>query len=277
MMLSVLPLIRRHGDQAQRFGSAFFLSSWGLMASANHVIFDHGGDGGLAANNLDHEVFCLAPSNIDENGHLTWFCVPVWKTNTLQIIGNEVQAGDLAILQLDMGLFPTPFGAPKCFKVNLDRPEIGEECITLGYPGTQDTWRMSQTETSTEHAHFKLSCSVGSVEEIFPNGAGIARQPSFRTGAHVLSGMSGGPVIKADGTLIGVASSGSSPSQTAPYSYAALTAPLLLFSGWPDRHNPNVSKKLSELFENTELPVVANGQTISIVAAEDGLMSVTWQ
>jgi hypothetical protein len=122
---------------------------------------------------------------------------------------------DIAVLRVDHAeVDPPPNGAPS-FPLSVAEPKLGETCCALGYPEMPRGPAGEHQEIIEDEAgglawNVHPRASQTTIEEILPAGLGETQRafPSFRTGAYFPSGMSGGPIIRQDGRVIGVVAHG---------------------------------------------------------------------
>jgi trypsin-like peptidase len=103
---------------------------------------------------------------------------------------------DVAMIMANVG--PTAVQGLRHLRLSFSEPVVGQKCVGLGYP--QTTGGFAYTLTATQ----------GVIEEVHParRDSSLSTFPSFLTTGNYLRSMSGGPILGADGYVIGVISSG---------------------------------------------------------------------
>jgi len=105
---------------------------------------------------------------------------------------------DVALLVVSVNGFGIDINELKVLPLAFDEPQVGQYCVGLGYPQTQ------------EKVNFDMIASRGVIEEIHPNKRDIVLStfPSFRTNALFKPAMSGGPIANINGSVIGIIAHG---------------------------------------------------------------------
>jgi S1-C subfamily serine protease len=209
-LVRVSPVMQRRWRQPpQCVGSSFYVGKFGksaLFVTARHVLRDIEGK--------PAEAFILLPTfspkaQKEPDGMAT--------LSILKTCGSD-PFSDAAILvtEIPSELPPQPF-------IDTDCPKAGEMCAALGYSEmtTTATRDLGWKDTGPK-LEFNFRACRGFVAEIFPRrrDASMVKFPSFQFDATDRPGMSGGPVVNGDGSIIGIVSSG---YDTGP-SYATLIA-----------------------------------------------------
>ena len=190
----VVPLMVQRGvdDDGRAEGSAFciasFTSGQAIFVTARHVVeclYGH----------EDFRAFIVLPRGLDsDEARLDPQPVPV------QLVSLPPDSfSDVALLVVNVADGPTPAYATH-LEVSLGEPALGQDCVGLGYP--------QEPERGT--GQYILCAATGVIEEVHPNRRDNAMStfPSFRTTGKYLHGMSGGPIIGANGRVIGVIAHG---------------------------------------------------------------------
>ncbi len=114
---------------------------------------------------------------------------------------------DLAMLTVDLSGFNYPPTAAVMFHLALAPPSVGDACCALGY-ADMVVGHPSSEDANTSQWQGPLHASQAVIEEVHPSGRDRAMLsfPCFRTSAFYAPGMSGGPIARPDGRIVGVVS-----------------------------------------------------------------------
>lgn len=209
-LIRVSPIMRRRWqDPPKCIGSSFYLGAFGksaLFVTARHVLKHVEGK--------PAEAFVLLPTYSSEAAGEP---DGMQSLNVAKICGSD-PLSDAAILVTEMPptLPPQPF-------IDTDCPHAGDTCSALGYSDMITTidedlgW--ADTNPTVE---FNFRVCRGIVEQVFPRrrDKSMVKFPCFQFDTINQPGMSGGPVVNDDGSIIGIVSTG---YDTGP-SYAILIA-----------------------------------------------------
>lgn len=222
--MAVVPLFRAMNDGSlQGLGTAFGISRNGILLTADHVISEFR-ERSKAISRDDHNPLFEYPNNES----LIAFLSPGLVFGTVGI-GPEhlpvvvaaytpIKLGDdpLRILRGESHFIPADLSVLRTqplsselhtFSLQLspDHPKIGDQVVAIGYPKIDTiTEDLPSVVTRVEEGLF---ASYGNVIAIHPYGRDRANAtPVFEVDAHWPSGMSGGPVLNADGQVIGIVS-----------------------------------------------------------------------
>lgn len=155
-----------------------------VFATANHVIRQLIDDPEIGA-------FLLLPMDLTSEP-ISLASLPIRSIsaaethNDVALLMVNVADGRLAVT--DLKWLPVAFG----------QPQIGQYCVGLGYPQTQGD------------VSYGMQASRGAIEEIHRNRRDtvLSTFPSFRTNALYKPGMSGGPIVDINGSVIGIIAHG---------------------------------------------------------------------
>ncbi len=281
---SVVPLVRRRGDQVLWCGSAFFLTPWGLMATARHVVVDNDDDlpeaptdGSVVFWPPQEEVFVLLPKDLNAHGSLNRIGVRVPRISVSQA------HSDAALLLADMSTYePPPFWEPRLFPLCTDRPVEGQSCAAFGFSNmTPGDWTIDDDAWTSTSSRLEARVSQGKIAEIHNRGRdrALLPHPCFQVDTHLAGGMSGGPVLREDGAVIGIVSAGidlaSGPSEQS-YGYAALIGTLYTLRVPRSIDDLEPPERFADLVKREEVPML--GREIVMIENPPGEdMVVTWK
>ncbi|MGX9117885.1 S1 family peptidase [Mesorhizobium sp. BHbsci] len=221
---AVVPLFRGLKDGSLKgLGTAFGISTDGILLTADHVISDFRERSRV----IDHDVLNPKFEYLD-NECLVAFLSPGLIFGTIGIgpahlpiivaAHTPIKPGDdplralrgeLHFSSADVSVLRTqPLSAELhtlSLQLSQDHPKIGDQVVAIGYPQI-DTVKehLPQIVTRVEEGMF---ASYGQVIAVHLNGRDRANgTPVFEVDAHWPSGMSGGPVLNADGQVVGIVS-----------------------------------------------------------------------
>ncbi|MEI9429204.1 S1 family peptidase [Mesorhizobium sp. Cs1299R1N3] len=221
---AVVPLFQGQKDGSlEGLGTAFGISGTGMLLTADHVIAELRGRSRV----LDRDG--LNPKfEYPENEPLIAFLSPgvVFgtvgiRTEHLPVIvaaHTPIKPGDDPLRELrgelhfspaDIAVLRTqPLSAELHtlpLELSPDDPKIGDHVVAIGYPQI-DTVKEHLPRIVTRVEEGMFAC-YGKVIAVHPNGRDRANgTPVFEVDAHWPSGMSGGPVLNADGKVVGIVS-----------------------------------------------------------------------
>ena len=280
---SVVPLVRRRGPETKWCGSAFFLTPWGLLATARHVVVDdlnefpegHDDEEFVLHWPPEEEMFVLLPKALNADGSLDRVGVPVPRVSVYEA------NSDAALLLADMSKYdPPPFWEGRVFPLCTDQPVRGQRCAALGYSDMKlGEWQL-EGEALTATTTLEPRVSQGKIVEIHNRGRdrAVLPHPCFQIDTHFAGGMSGGPVVRQDGAVIGIVSTGidlADGDEHLSYGYASLIATLytLLVPRAVDEVSPE--GRFADLVNRNEIAMHGK-QTVSVVGEGKELV-VTWR
>lgn len=233
LIAGVFPLAVRTEERLIALGTAFCISSLGVVASAYHVLHEalrfHPAGDRLRATRWVDESADLAPLSFDVlHRHEKRFTVAPLRT---------IQGAKPTDIVLAHGQFggSAPFiPMPISFSV----PRIGSRVLAIGYGGLRtgddgiSIERLAAGDASElEHAGLALTVVEGRVTRIFTKrfADGYIEGPCFEFGADVPHGTSGGPVINEDGFVCGVVAAGAGIyAETGAATIVSMLYPLIL-------------------------------------------------
>lgn len=183
----------------------FVSSACALFVTASHVVDDLVARGGKG--------FIALPS-IHEGDRVQHFRGCQIVKTTMFPTTNHIALMAVRIENLAM--------APLAFRINVNRPQIGDHYVAYGYSSMEPGAPLDDLDNQSWK--FEINSTRGDVEEVLPRFRDQRVDfPAIRIGARVPSGMSGGPLIDRQGTAIGVMCDGIDVApEFAPYGYAAL-------------------------------------------------------
>jgi hypothetical protein len=242
LTMSIMPVIYVKDEMAKPIGTCFAISNDGLCLTARHVI-EEALPGplnyGVQVTEDDGWLYVLYASdqpNEDNPEHTLGGLIPVQKVYSVRDI-------DIAAIQLQLPrhaktneYLPMPAN-----KMGLGLPALQDTCCAFGYHAMN--WeKIGDIAKVTQ----QFSSSRGVVEEIHlaRRDAVVAPFPCFRTSARYDAGMSGGPVIGTNGSVIGVICSSYERLSSADgyISYVSLVAPAVLIPVERKGENGKVKK-----------------------------------
>lgn len=225
LQTSVFPVVLISGDRMRSVGTCFAISNHGLCMTAKHVIDEvpfigdpSSGRHRLVDGNLG--ILYISPAPVDDGvSDLLGGFMPMTTANTISGV-------DIAVMHLNLPVDgetgeSIPFPAQR---LRLDFPVEGDRLMALGYE--KGEWSFDDRGVHTLSHTF--TASTGFSGPVHPTGRDkvLMTTPCFQTSAPFRSGMSGGPVIAADGMVVGVVSTGFELAEgETPISYATPLAP----------------------------------------------------
>ncbi len=178
----ILPVFAIDGQAVNPLGTAFAISTTGILLTAAHVI----------ERNRGGELFVLYESK--EVGSVR---LPV------EAFKSHPEA-DIGVLKTGCPRTDTGNAGYNLLPFSSHLPEVGQECAAWGY-GTMDPTLLVNNHLG---ARWSLDVTVGEVEVVYPRMRDVAvfSFPCFQTNQLLPGGMSGSPVATGDGRVVGVAS-----------------------------------------------------------------------
>jgi len=260
---SIVPLVEmwrlRDGSPVvMPVGTAFVIgllsSTEAVLATASHNIPDR-------VRNNESNLVVLFPKR---NGQAD--------INDLQ--GFIIAGISLAETSSDVALITTDLDdsvvMPSLMPLGLEEPQIGENCLALGY----SKMVMGEPTDLQANALFHVSSSRGKIEVLYPSYRDTVKItfPCFQTDAFYEQGMSGGPVLGTSGRVIGIVSTCmESGEEGIPHtSHAALTAGMLEL---PLPSEGESGRKIADL-ANAGLVSVEGVPTVT--TRSEGHVTVRW-
>lgn len=248
---TVLPLLAIDGrGDGHPAGTAFFVAP-GLAVTACHIlkalwrrIEKVELTKEVVANLPGPAGFALVVHRVVDGRGSQWDAIRMWAADPLDIVFIEFVERGVAALPVDWPISTFRFVPPA----------IGERVFAIGFPA-QAYHNIAASTFSWEKA---AKISTGIVREVHlqRRDAHLLPCPSMQTTARFEAGMSGGPVVTADGAICGVVSTGMEQEDEAEdVSYASLLWPLMSFSfdGLRFVSPPGASITFRSLFEGNYL------------------------
>jgi len=229
--MAIMPLVFIRGDEIRPLGTCFSITNDGLCMTARHVIeegvtlsappqrkteLDPERDGYFGALYISPEIHPEEPENL-----LGGF-LPMYAIYTIDIL-------DIALIKLSL---PTDARTGELLRfpahpLRLRPPVVGEFAFALGYRAM--TWEVDH-EAKRQTLQQKYSATKAVVEEVHLGGRDrvMLPFPSFRIAGRIDGGMSGGPMLDAQGQVMGVVCSSIPRGEDAQdSSYGSLIAPAM--------------------------------------------------
>lgn len=271
----VVPVAEVCGGEVRAMGTAFFVSTLGILVTARHVVDEmvpEDAPEGRVLGRPGHRLVVVVPSHPSD-------APAVVQTVPVLQVSLDTSISDVAVLRVDMSQFPAvmlPYLLP--WPIAYIRPASGEGCEVIGYDemtvGGVDPSGESPVAAWTQ----RLTPERGQVRELHPGGRDrgrLARHPCFATTMSTKGGMSGGPVFTERG-LCGVLSSGGPD----PYSIASFIATCFYLKLDCDVGDGTQEFRVLDLINkgyihasgtNFELENTGEGYTITWPEGEDGI------
>jgi hypothetical protein len=221
LRVAVAPVILRTPQGVRGCGTSFCISALAsgkaIYVTARHVVsaFIPQVASGFSRVRLPdgHEPFLLIPRDVS-----TPAAAQALHGVRIEDVSLAPEHNDIALLIVDLAGFEFPPTSAIMFHLALAPPVVGEKCCALGY-SEMSVGESAQPAPDTFGWQGPLHASQSVIEEV--HGAGRDRSmmtfPSFRTSAFYESGMSGGPIARTDGRIVGVVSTSFGPDAGTAY------------------------------------------------------------
>lgn len=117
-------------------------------------------------------------------------------------------ASDLALLQIELPVLDPPVELPRLM-LNVAPPRVGEDCLAVGLGHTIANGEVLPGTRTEVHFERQLAASRGTVEDVHltRRDSVMFPFPCFLTDAGYTGGMSGSPVVREDGKVVGLVTS----------------------------------------------------------------------
>jgi S1-C subfamily serine protease len=222
---AVVPVVVRDPHGLRPLGTAFCVSaglpsSKAIYVTARHVVdgivpeVEKLGEGFHEVPAAGHqEPFLLIPQDIST------------AADSRALMGTRIEQfslpgapSDIATMRVDLSEFTVPQSSAIKFALTLAEPTVGETCLALGYPGMA-VGEQVPDDPNTMGWNGPLHASQATIQEVHPAGRdrSMLPFPCFRTSAYFAPGMSGGPIVRQDGRVVGVVSASYERSQRTAY------------------------------------------------------------
>jgi hypothetical protein len=226
LAMAIAPVVMRDARGVRGLGTSFCIaalpSGKALYVTAQHVVAEF-----LPAElteGVHHgilpgcEPFLLLPGVADARAHEA---IPI------SAVAACVNNNDIAICTVDLSASGIPMQRAVTLQVTMGRPREGEKCVGFGY-GDMKAGDLVPDQPDKREWYGPLRGSRAVVEEVFPSGRDrvLLPFPCFRTSAYYASGMSGGPIFRDDGRVVGVVSDSYGPENRTAHGaiFAAILA-----------------------------------------------------
>jgi hypothetical protein len=181
----IIPILEKLGENRYRFiGTNFFITDYGLFATAKHVL----------------------PESLQDGQIVVWQFFGTNQYYPRPVVGIAAHPTcDVAVGALRPILDPTSRELVLNAKMMLTTapPSVGDYVATFAYPNT-----MIEPTEHYQRLHFNPAFYDGHLLENFGNGCGILGGPCYRTSMVINSGASGGPVTGPLSGVFGINSTG---------------------------------------------------------------------
>ena len=192
---AIFPIAKQLPDgRWQLIGTGFFISIYGVFATAKHVLMDvidaHGNQ------RLPIAIIQFLPNNI-------YVVRPILRCTVSNLADTAIGvAAPMKNNKTGDNLMC------KACSLTTRLPHVGERACTYAYPNTM------MLGSSPQQIHLFPDFYDGKIEEYYPDGRDRVFLPSpcYRTSIAIHSGASGGPVFDGNGVVCGVNSTGFSGS-----------------------------------------------------------------
>ncbi|MBP2278439.1 serine protease [Sphingopyxis sp. SE2] len=237
---SILTLAAFGDGQCAIYGSAALVAP-GIAIAAAHVIAEHDGDGLFEA--VDAALYAFG---VSATGLAAWQVLKI--TYSLD--------GDLAVLTLAHACEPRSPVDVAHFLLSAKLPRVGDRVTAVGFRPRNARQALEPEIQVLPDVAGTFLLSSGAILEVWPQGRDrvMAPRPCFAAALATVGAMSGGPVLDADGKMIGIVTS-SDESATAPYTMVTLIWDALLkpvSPAWPPGYWPPGGGLLSDLLDPEE-------------------------
>jgi hypothetical protein len=244
---TVMPVVAMRGDEIMVLGTAFAISSHGLMLTARHVVDEAYGlvnGRGSADNEVGLGVLYVSTERHDDDPtRLVGGIFPIHTTNFNPFLDIAVMCVNLPVDTRTDERISIP-----ALTLSPEIPAANTDCFALGYH------KMNCSQGGPEGCSHTISqsfsASKGTVQNIhFPyRDKSFLSFPCFEVNSRFDAGMSGGPVLNLSGGVIGVVCSSIALADSDGHtSYASLTGPALLLQ--LNTLNPNGGEKRAFLHD----------------------------
>lgn len=198
---AVLILVGLANGESHTFGSAVLVEK-GIGLAAGHVIREHQDQGDFDAENW--AMYAFGPAS---SGTHCWIVSHI----------SFSPEGDVAVLSLQ---YAAEMANPlKLFywEVSARLPEVGEVVTAVGFRSAAAVGR-ADPEAGIDPCNGMFLASSGPVTDVWPAGRDriMAPRPCFAATLTTVGAMSGGPVLNADGRVIGIVTASTDASGEAP-------------------------------------------------------------
>jgi hypothetical protein len=265
---AVMPLVVVGPERMTGVGTAFTISSVGLMLTARHVVEE--------ALELCEEcpgayvaVLYVASGEGYDVPDLLGGPIPVSR-------GGVNKSIDIALLELTLPIIDgKPLKLP-ALKLSPGYPRVGEATMALGYNRLDASVTSAQTSDITVELKQRFVASRGVVTRVYGEGRDLAMipWPCFETTGRTDPGMSGGPVLGAShGRVCGVVCSGLHADEEVFTSWSSALAPALALS-ISNQITGRETESVLELARRGLVDVDASVELISLTRNADGTHTI---
>lgn len=227
--MAVMQVVAYKDDLFRPVGTCFSITNFGLVLTARHVVDDAlkiANDRAFLDEGWGIGVLYVAePRKEDEVTDKVGGILPVLT------VGFSADL-DIAVMQLNVPVRSIDNQIAirlPCFALSVGISEVGTNCIALGYRAME--WNQDKLNNQAYEVIQTYSASRGVIEEVhLPRRDSVFLPfPCFRVSARYDHGMSGGPIVDNNGSVIGVVCSSYSHSDDDdPISYGSLVGPVLV-------------------------------------------------
>jgi len=236
---SLLILAGFGGGRSAIYGSAALVAP-GIAIAAGHVVEQHAGDGLFQA--ADAAIYAFG---VISTGLVAWLVIEI-------IYSLD---GDIAVLTLAHACEPRSPIDVAHFALSAKLPCVDDRVTAIGFR-PRDAQQSIEGEQRLPDVHGTFLLSSGEVLETWPLGRDsvMAPRPCFAAALCTVGAMSGGPVLDADGRMIGIVTS-SNESSAAPYTIVTLIWDALLTTvspAWPPGYWTASGGLLNDLLDPEE-------------------------
>lgn len=249
----IVPLMKRaRGQHWQAVGTAFFLTHNGVLATARHNLAD------VLESTEKTSLAIMLPS-----GYVAVRELADW----------SIESESLLLLVDPADIAQESRATIRPFAINCIEPSVGDAVHAVGIS------RLTPPPEAgpADHA-FYVNVVRGEILDVYSSGIGSFRPfPCFYVGATYFRGMSGGPVLADNGTLLGLVCSGyDSDDDALPTSSASFVHTLLPIE-LPEQYRLSESPSdLYGLLQNGQLAAWPPGARLSIDTSDDRF-TINWQ
>ena len=272
----VMPLFKRDGENLVPIGTGFIVGGDALMMTAKHVVEDARssrqrviGSDGRWTDLGDFYAFYFSaerhgPNNEFNLGGL-WPIEKVWFTADTDIAFCWLKAAERDGVRITFKRMPISPGLPK----------LNEEITAFGYHGLSKPLRLGANGELVLPYDCRGSFATGRIIEVHPlRRDWLLPSPCFRTTARFDHGMSGGPVVNANGFVCGViwSSLGRNPNSEEHTSYVSMLWPVMgaKIDVAPEQGAMPVPTSILQLVRSGYIASDGSEQAIEIVTSPEG-------